>query len=387
MEENAKIAERISDLLYRDILGLANGDEQEELSSLMVKYHLKDPKREEVIEHLERKDFINKAEINSQLRKFRYVTGIQRQRFIRWTSIAATIVIFITAGWWLGWKVITEKRENSIVYYGILPGQSNATITLVNGQRIELKKSMQQITEYDGTILKTENGKLVYHSQHNGSEAENKYNILSIPRGGEYQLELSDGTKVWLNAETELKYPLKFKDSVREVYLKGEAYFEVIKKENCKFRVYSSNGSIEVLGTAFNVRDYAEEQSVVTTLVSGKVSYTSDSSQEKIMLRPGYQVTDPKHGRAEMKKVALIQYTGWKDGQYVFENATLENIMKTLERWYDINVVWLSPNIKELHFTGDLKRYDSINIFLKFIETGGDVKFRTKGKTIFVDKK
>ena len=126
---------------------------------------------------------------------------------------------------------------------------------------------------------------------------------------------------------------------------------------------------------------------MVTTLETGKVMYVSGNTREKVTLNPGYQVLEKESSPVEARKVDPLQYTGWREGKYVFEDVALEDIMRTLCRWYDIDVVYANPAVKKFHFTGDLERYESISIFLSFIETGGDVKFKTEGKTIIIDKK
>ena len=212
------------------------------------------------------------------------------------------------------------------------------------------------------------------------------YNTIDIPIGGEYQLVLADGTKVWLNADSKLRFPVSFTAERREVYLEGEAYFEVAKDSEHPFIVHISRGAIEVLGTGFNVRDYREEQKTVTTLVQGKVVYRSERQPgREIMLEPGFQIKDEEGGSLQPRKVDVILYTGWKDGKYVFENATLEEIMQVLSRWYDIAVFYKREEVKKLHFTGDLERYKTINDFLEFMEIGGNVRFSIKGKTVLIE--
>ena len=197
---------------------------------------------------------------------------------------------------------------------------------------------------------------------------------------------LADGTKVWLNADSKLRFPVSFTAERREVYLEGEAYFEVAKDSEHPFIVHISRGAIEVLGTGFNVRDYREEQKTVTTLVQGKVVYRSERQPgREIMLEPGFQIKDEEGGSLQPRKVDVILYTGWKDGKYVFENATLEEIMQVLSRWYDIAVFYKREEVKKLHFTGDLERYKTINDFLEFMEIGGNVRFSIKGKTVLIE--
>ena len=221
----------------------------------------------------------------------------------------------------------------------------------------------------------------------NSKEKEVVYNEIHVQKGGRANtLVLSDGTKVILNAATTFRYPTSFGEKNRMVYLEGEAYFEVAKDSEHPFIVHISRGAIEVLGTGFNVRDYREEQKTVTTLVQGKVVYRPERQPgREIMLEPGFQIKDEEGGSLQPRKVDVILYTGWKDGKYVFENATLEEIMQVLSRWYDIAVFYKREEVKKLHFTGDLERYKTINDFLEFMEIGGNVRFSIKGKTVLIE--
>lgn len=145
-------------------------------------------------------------------------------------------------------------------------------------------------------------------------------------------------------------------------------------------------GKIEVLGTSFNVRSYPEEARIVTTLVKGSIVYT-DSEQHKFELSPGEQTISQPGLATILQKVNPDYYTGWKDGKYVFKSTTLEDIMQELSRWYNITVFYANTEVKQLHFTGDLKRYDRVETFLRFLEIGGDVCFDVKGNTVTVRKK
>lgn len=381
MKNDINIHERLSDLLYRDMLGLASREEREELDNLLERYHLKGLDREKIIARLEEKDIFDGGEAYY---KFRQCRLRQRRLWVRWGGAAASVVLLIVVGLWL-WKMPESGKKP--LSGEILPGHSSAVVTLASGQQVALEKEIRKIEESDGTMLHSREGELIYKASGKKKVAEIMYNTVTIPRGGEYRLELSDGTKVWLNAETELRFPVSFSGDMREVYLKGEAYFEVKKDADCPFWVHSSMGSVQVLGTGFNVRDYADEREVVTTLEYGKVAYFSGDLARKVVLQTGQQVVDREGDFLEVRKVDPLQYTGWREGKYVFEDVSLENIMRTLARWYDIEVVYADATVKKLHFTGDLERYENINVFLDFIETGGDVRFKTEGRKIIIAKK
>ncbi len=376
---------RISDLLYKDMLGLTTKEERQELDSLLVTYKLKGLEREKIIARLQEKDRFDGKKAYQEFKTLKQPGG--KRRLIRWMSIAASVAVLGYVGWWCGGKSELNKEKVSTVVEAIQPGQSRAIVTLADGKQVVLEQANRKIKESDGTVLHSDSGALVYTANVEKAVTEVMYNTVEIPRGGEYRLELADGTKVWLNAATELRFPVNFVGDVREVYLKGEAYFQVKRDEEHPFMVHTSMGVVEVLGTSFNVRDYEEEREVVTTLETGKVIYVSGNSKEKVMLKPGYQALEKEASPVKVRKVNPVQYIGWREGKYVFEDVALEDIMQTLGRWYDIDVVYADSTVKKLHFTGDLERYESINVFLSFIETGGDVKFKTEGKTIIIDKK
>lgn len=386
MMNDLNIYGRISDLFYKDMLGLADEEEKRELDSLLVTYRLKGLDRENIIARLQEQEVFDGKEAYREFRVLKQLGGRNR-RLIWWTSIAASIVVLVVAGWWFGREPEPKSGNVQIMAEAIQPGQSRAVVTLADGQQVVLEQANRKIEESDGTVLHSDSGALVYMANAEKTTAKVMYNTVSIPRGGEYRLELADGTKVWLNAATELRFPVNFTGDMREVYLKGEAYFQVKRDEKHPFIVHTSMGAVEVLGTSFNVRDYEDEREVVTTLETGKVMYVSGNTREKVTLNPGYQVLEKESSPVEVRKVDPLQYTGWREGKYVFDDVALEDIMRTLCRWYDIDVVYANPAVKKFHFTGDLERYESISIFLSFIETGGDVKFKTEGKTIIIDKK
>ena len=386
MMNDLNIYGRISDLFYKDMLGLADEEEKRELDSLLVTYRLKGLDRENIIARLQEQEVFDGKEAYREFRVLKQLGGRNR-RLIWWTSIAASIVVLVVAGWWFGREPEPKSGNVQIMAEAIQPGQSRAVVTLADGQQVVLEQANRKIEESDGTVLHSDSGALVYMANAEKTTAKVMYNTVSIPRGGEYRWELADGTKVWLNAATELRFPVNFTGDMREVYLKGEAYFQVKRDEKHPFIVHTSMGAVEVLGTSFNVRDYEDEREVVTTLETGKVMYVSGNTREKVTLNPGYQVLEKESSPVEVRKVDPLQYTGWREGKYVFEDVALEDIMRTLCRWYDIDVVYANPAVKKFHFTGDLERYESISIFLSFIETGGDVKFKTEGKTIIIDKK
>lgn len=379
MKTRKSIPEILSDLISRDLLGLLDQEQQRELNRLCQEYHICEEERQGIIARLETKDSFDAG---VAYREFSVKTG--RRSLYRRLSVAAAVLLLLGVSGLAYFFMRSSSPEVIPVAQEIVPGKSKATITLANGEKIELENLNRRLQEADGTHLQAGAGELIYEEV--GSKSELIYNTIDIPRGGEYRLVLSDGTKVWLNSETQLKYPVHFSGEVREVFLKGEAYFEVTRNEKKRFIVSTSMGNIQVLGTSFNVRDYQDENKVVTTLEAGQVRYVSSQHQE-VDLVPGYRLEDGPQGVGVPQKVNTTLYTGWKDGKYIFDDVSVEEIMKTLERWYDVKVFYTSEYLKNLHFTGDLEKYATINTILNFMETGGDVRFSIHGNTITVGRK
>ncbi|MEG2555960.1 MAG: FecR family protein [Odoribacter sp.] len=380
MKTNEELPDILSELIYKNFLDLLHKDEQEELQRLCKQYKVTLSEREQVIWALEHTD-----EFDNKTAYHQFVATTHRRMIPVWWRIAVAVVLLLTgAATFYMLRTPSERLAEWTVAKKIEAGSRKAVITLTTGERIDLDVYTQGLQETDGTQIWVDSGKLLYRAADKSGEV--MYNKIEIPRGGEYQLVLADGTEVWLNAETELRFPVHFVGDRREVFLKGEAYFKVAKNEAQPFIVCTSNGQIQVMGTSFNVRDYAEEGKVVTTLVEGKVDYVSER-YKRVSLQPGYMLEDNGSKDYRIRKVNTLEYTGWKDGKYIFENASVEEIMTTLERWYDVTVFYRNEEVRNLHFTGDLERYASINTLLNFMEMGGDVRFEINGNTIMVGKK
>ncbi len=332
------------------------------------------------------------GEILSQVvRNRKQINTLNRQKIkserLGWRKVvrvAAVLIVVLGGGLVIREYSIKTSPEHILKQPLVYPGRSIATITLTNGEELEVGNRVQDIREGNGMYIKLDSTVVTYSGEQTDS-LNIVYNTLNVPIGGEFRLILSDGTKVWVNAGSTLKYPVAFGQNQREVFLEGEAYFEVEKYEYRPFIVHTSRGNIEVLGTGFNVRDYQEEAQVVTTLVEGKVAYHASEQCETVILLPGYQLVDDGDKELESRKVDVEMYVGWKDGRYVFEDATLEEIMQVLSGWYGVTVFYKNEELKNLHFTGDLERYENINDFLHFMELGGKVVFNIQGKTMLIE--
>lgn len=277
-----------------------------------------------------------------------------------------------------------DTSSNSLILAAnpILPGEPKAILTLDNGETINLNKTTANVLQQIGAAhVRVDSTTLNYQSAQRAShEAELIYNKVEIPRGGEYALVLSDGTKVHLNSMSSLRYPVAFAADKREVELKGEAYFEV-SKTGQPFFVNVNGMQVEVLGTTFNISAYPDE-ACQTTLVNGSVR-VSTAKGESLVLKPSQQATIAAGSNSiQVQTVDTSFYTSWVKGKINFKDQRLEDIMKTLSRWYDMDVVYKSERLKDIRFGCHLNRYEEIAPFVRLLEKTEEVHVKIEGNTI-----
>jgi transmembrane sensor len=264
----------------------------------------------------------------------------------------------------------------------LLPGRAKATLVTAGGQSIALGDSAVNLRQ-QGVAAQASGTVLTYFAQ-NTTAAPEQINTLIIPLGGEFQLMLADGTRVWLNSESTIRYPAHFTGAVRHVELTGEAYFEVAKDKEHPFEVITPGQTITVLGTSFNVTAYPDEQHIQTTLVEGKVAVQLPSG-ESMLLTPGSQsVLDVASGTLSQHAVDTDLYTSWKDGLFIFEDETLANILARMGRWYDVGIYYANNRQRVSRFTAHVDKYQSAAEVLKLMEATGAVSFDVDEKTITV---
>jgi len=262
------------------------------------------------------------------------------------------------------------------------PGGNRATLTLADGSVIDLTTANNGTIEIGkgSHVNKPADGELLYDAGVSPIETPSIH-TLSTPVGGQYQLTLPDGTKVWLNAATKLKYPSRFASSERKVEIDGEAYFEVVKNDKQPFRVVLQDGStVTVLGTHFNVMAYTNETQKEITLLEGKVAVAKNNSVEN--LEPGTQAIVKIDAITKRTGIDTDEITGWKNGLFVFHDAPIESIMKQVERWYDAKVVY-QGTIKQ-QFNATILRSEPLSKLLRLLELNGYVHFKIENKTIYV---
>ena len=372
-------------LIKKSLIKYLSDKEQKELDQLLDDQSLQDVYKELSDRGYLKKQFMEYEKYSSQkaYREFKERRGHSgRIRIVRWVAVVAAVwVLALGVTLWMTFG----KKENVAplpVASKIIPaGEKKATLTLADGTEVHVEEITAQILQEKGMNIEYRNGEIVYHKSEEKT-TEVVYNKLEVPRGGECMIKLDDGTKVWVNAETKLKYPVAFVGDRREVVLEGEAFFDVAKNEK-PFIVETSFGDVRVLGTAFGISAYASESESYTTLVRGKVSVEREGG-EPVVILPGEQVVTSKDGKMIKQQVDVEEFVGWKDGIYVFKEKSLGEIMKTLERWYNISVDFQEKSLVDLPFTGNLKRYDDINVFFDALTRTGDMKYRVDGNHVIL---
>lgn len=258
-------------------------------------------------------------------------------------------------------------------------GKTGAILTLSNGSKIVLDSvGNGLLANQSNTTVSKKNGGLVYAAN---SNAQMVYNTMTTPRARQYYLELSDGTKVWLNASSSITFPTSFAANERKVAITGEVYFEVAKDKTKPFKVMVNDMTVNVLGTHFNVNAYEDEATVNTTLLEGSVMITEKS--KKILLKPGQQAEKQKSGAIAVNDdVNLDEVMGWKNGLFYFENANLQTVLRQLSRWYDVDVVY-EKGVPSRAFEGEIQRDLKLSQVLRILEKN-KVHFKIEGKILRV---
>lgn len=388
----------IADLFVKKIKGIISPEELQELEQWINKspenltIYTKATDRKNQLSKLEVYNLFRKDKMWSTLEKELFNTRTIKlipQKFLKYAA-AIFIPLLITGSIAYYFLNITSETNLAELDLLIKPGTQRAMLVLSNGGTIELDadKLIPDIHEGD-VYISNKNKSLKYSDEEiNPKTQELIYNELKTPNGGGYNLQLADGSKVWLNAGSSLKFPVSFTDSTRQVFLEGEAYFEV--SHNGKpFIVSSGNMDIRVLGTSFNVSAYKDEQHIKTTLVEGKVSIKITDDDElsiaNIVLTPNKQaVLNRLDSKISVSEVNTTQYTSWMKGKLEFNNETLEIVMKRLARWYDFEYEFENNKAKEFHFTARMNNNESISSILHMLEMTTDVKFEIKESTIVV---
>ena len=310
---------------------------------------------------------------------------IQPKRGRKWMLSVCKYVAMVVLGVSLVYVVTRpEPEEKSVRAEVIKPGRLQAELRLGTGVRLALNEHQGVYSSGNAgveIVNDTVTGKVSYHVNKTGMEDSLVFNTLIVPKGGEYSLELPDGTVVWVNSESSLRFPEKFTSNRREVFLEGEAYFEVKKDANRPFYVHTEVGKVRVLGTAFNVCAYSNDRFWQTTLVEGSVMINQE--EKEVLLKPNeqYQI-DVRTGKAGLREVLPELYTSWRDGKFYFKAYTFEELVEKLERWYDFKMFYMNEEIKTRRFSGVVNKYQPLEEMFKFLQMTSDVQFNVKGNVV-----
>ena len=326
-----------------------------------------------------------KQTVKNEWRKFERVYF---RKYVIWKRIGRCVAIMVIPLLVCGYFVSSEWKSSEVTIIDnveIVPGTGRAQLIMADGRFLKLEQKENMKLDLPGVKIVATEKKIVYRAieEETSTPKEEEYNTLVVPRGGEYMLELSDGTKVWLNSDSELRFPVTFVGDRRNVEIEGEAYFEVAKDEGKPFHVLAKGVDIKVLGTSFNVMTYRGR--TITTLVEGKVCLTY--KDESVLMVPDRQAeVIAETGKILMREVDARNFTLWKDGVFYFENAALETIAERLSQWYDVNIVFNDEALKKLRYSVEMKRYNNIQDLLTKIEKTQKVKFLIQGKSIYIHK-
>jgi transmembrane sensor len=328
--------------------------------------------------------------INSVIKKS---SSPARKIISTWLSIAAGILLF--AGCFICYYAYIHHRQakqpisahqKNHLKDDVSPGGNKAILTLASGKKIDLNDVKNGVLANQGhTVLKKDrDGKLIYETP--GGKAKDSsatvYNTITVPKGGQFAIVLSDGSKVWLNSASSITFPAAFSKNERKVTVTGEVYFEVAKNKQLPFRVTAGKQTIEVLGTHFNINAYTDESTIKTTLIEGSVKVSADG--QTAILKPQQQstVVINKAGNISINTVDIDDVLAWKNGNFQFEKAEIPLIMREAARWYDVDIKYEGALLRR-HFTGSISRNVNLSELLKMLKYTG-INFKIEGKTIIV---
>ena len=307
----------------------------------------------------------------------------RRRIFVRWLTAAAIIVPFVVG--MVLFDRLSYKGKNLVVSeLRVEPGSYKAVLKLPGGDQVVLhdKREQEIVTKQGNVVAKDSINTLVIQ----GNVAQVEVSTVQVPQGGEYRVVLSDGTRVWINSGSELRFPTNFEGEERVVDLKGEAYFEVTKNVDHPFIVRTEKSAIRVLGTSFNVCSYTDDKFEQTTLVNGAVEVLY--RDQLYRLKPGEQFEMQAGNECpEVKKVDVKLYMSWQEGIFRFQDMPLDELVLKLQRWYNVNFFFANESCRKYHFTGAIRKDVDFKEFIDLIELVTKVQFSVKENTIIISEK
>ena len=386
-----KIEDRVYELISGKLDDVLSEEEERELSGWLEadgehRVIFDEMRRLHEQAKLLRREF--NPDVEGTLRRLK-VRGGKRIGLHAWWKYAAMFVLALGIAFAL-WQGLKEEKIVLHRQFGEVarPGAERAVLKLFDGKTVVLDSTSGNmlIARGENVRVEVDSNRLLRYSREDTvvTSREERKNELIVPRGGEYQIVLADGTRVWLNSATKLIFPQNFTGKERRVMLSGEAFFDVARDESKPFIVETSRMDVKVLGTRFNVNAYTDNEVVSTTLVDGSVEVAS-GTQKPITLVPGEQAYG-EAGELEKREVNIRLYTSWIDGRFMFNNVELEEIAKQISRWYDVEIFFTNENVKRTRFTGGMVKFKPLDDLIRMIESTSPVRFSVKGKTIVISE-
>ena len=381
MTERFQYINHIADLVALELTGKISGEEQQELECWKKEspehMHLYEKYQSEIF--VARKfEFVKEHDLREAYQVFveRTYRIMRRRRRIMFYRYVGVILLLFTIG---SIVFLTREREKVPVFLAqkIMPGSCKAVLTHPDGLKVDISNTsyLDYITNKSLSVVAREEEKI--------DTLPLRYYTITIPRGGEYSLTLSDGSILTMNSESEIRIPEYFDHAQRNVYMSGEIYFEIARDTVVPFIVHTDRGDIKVLGTSFNVRDYQDETFLETTLVSGKIAF--NQAGKEVYLKPSEQLRlNKESGETTVEVVDVRLYCSWKEGRFIFEKERLENIMNTISRWYNINVSYEDQAVKDILFTGNIKRYGDLKQVIEMLKLINKIDIEVKGNDVFI---
>lgn len=385
---------RVSEIIFRYILGELTDEEKEQLErwldekpdhKYLFEDLVKEAKKSEKVKAYGRIDLYEALE--DLLRKKRKMEQMRKKRrFITWATGVAAVILPLAIAFMLHiHRGDSGESMEDVKEVVVLPaGKPRAMLQLASGEEIMLTAgTTQRIKQENGIEIKQDSGVIEYRVDKAKDKEIPQFNIISVPRGGEFSLVLSDGTRVWLDAASRLRYPVTFVGKERRVYLEGEAFFDVAKDKESEFVVETRHADVKVFGTTFDVSAYEDEEKTTATLVRGSIGMEVRETGSEIRLKPGEQAC--LVGKELTKwEVDTEMYSAWREGRLVFSKVRLEDMLRRLARWYDVDIVFSRSELKDFTFTGEVQKYEDFSEILEVIEMTQIARFQVKGKTIVV---
>ncbi|MFY0253814.1 FecR family protein [Chitinophaga sp. 30R24] len=331
---------------------------------------------------------VNEVDWDKMFRHIIAAKPVAKERMMGsyWKYVAAVLMLLLVAQGIYHYMQSRNTAPRAVASVShitdVVPGSNKATLTLADGSTVTLDSMGNQLLQQGSTAIHQQGGALRYQAQGGGNVLA--YNTLTTPRGGQFQVILPDGTKVWLNATSSLKFPVAFTGSQRDVTLKGEAYFEVAHNDKMPFRVLVEGMEIKDLGTHFNVMAYGDEATVATTLLEGAV-IVSDGGKGAL-LKPGQQAIGKRDGSSglSIQQADVDHVIAWKNGEFSFNHTSIYEIMRQVSRWYDVDVYY--EDAPDVSLSGNISKHVNVSEVFKMLELAGNVKFKIENRKATVMK-